>query len=359
MKNQLKKSLSLIMAVLMILSCWVWVAPEKASAGSDTYYVTLTYDVNNAAEGGGHCSIWYYPFNDNGTLNTSSMVPFDLTGTEFNSMFGSGGTGLESTTDGIPGWPCKLQITVNGKSGNDYDVVLKKVTINGIDVLATSTGWTFADDWYHDSSTTKTFQWDGKGGDEGSASTANWKKPTFTSLTEMSATDVNVVKYPSTSVSTSTVTVTGGLDQYGVPYKATKPGTGYTHTLKYTTNLGDMVSLDSKYARITSASGANPVTVTVYPEIQKLFENTAFTEIYLESYYNSDTKSVIQTPIKLYFPGYSAYFYPNGGAIGTSKTNNTSDDAKPLEYGNILYGAFIKQLPKYADRSSEGLELDG
>lgn len=32
MKNQFKKSISLVMAVLMVLSCWVWVAPTKASA---------------------------------------------------------------------------------------------------------------------------------------------------------------------------------------------------------------------------------------------------------------------------------------------------------------------------------------
>ena len=33
MKNQVKKSLSLIMAVIMLMSCWVWVAPQKAEAG--------------------------------------------------------------------------------------------------------------------------------------------------------------------------------------------------------------------------------------------------------------------------------------------------------------------------------------
>ncbi|MBO5937763.1 MAG: hypothetical protein J6Q79_09180, partial [Clostridia bacterium] len=34
MKTQIKKTLSLFLAVLMVLSCWVWVAPEKAEAGN-------------------------------------------------------------------------------------------------------------------------------------------------------------------------------------------------------------------------------------------------------------------------------------------------------------------------------------
>ncbi len=45
MKTQIKKSLSLFLAVLMILSCWVWVAPEKAEAGSVTA-TTYTVEIN-------------------------------------------------------------------------------------------------------------------------------------------------------------------------------------------------------------------------------------------------------------------------------------------------------------------------
>lgn len=45
MKNQIKKSLSLFMAVLMVLSCWVWVAPQKAEAANTPeegyYYVEV------------------------------------------------------------------------------------------------------------------------------------------------------------------------------------------------------------------------------------------------------------------------------------------------------------------------------
>ena len=39
MKNKtFKKSISLMLTVLMVLSCWVWVAPTEADALLGTYY---------------------------------------------------------------------------------------------------------------------------------------------------------------------------------------------------------------------------------------------------------------------------------------------------------------------------------
>ena len=40
MKKQIKKSFSLMLAVLMVMSCWVWVAAEKAEAGKTLLTVT-------------------------------------------------------------------------------------------------------------------------------------------------------------------------------------------------------------------------------------------------------------------------------------------------------------------------------
>ena len=36
MKKQLKKSLSLFLAVLMLMTSWVWIAPTKADAADVT-----------------------------------------------------------------------------------------------------------------------------------------------------------------------------------------------------------------------------------------------------------------------------------------------------------------------------------
>ncbi len=61
MKNQIKKSLSLFLAVLMVLSCWVWVAPEKAEAIANVaektkYEVEIMLSVtSNPFESGNIC----------------------------------------------------------------------------------------------------------------------------------------------------------------------------------------------------------------------------------------------------------------------------------------------------------------
>lgn len=50
---QAKKSMSLFLAVLMLLSCWVWVAPDeakKAEAGSSsatTYKVEVNFTIQH------------------------------------------------------------------------------------------------------------------------------------------------------------------------------------------------------------------------------------------------------------------------------------------------------------------------
>ena len=50
MKKQLRKGLSLFLAVMMLMSAWVWVAPEKAEAAEGGYkwkvtlYVEENYD---------------------------------------------------------------------------------------------------------------------------------------------------------------------------------------------------------------------------------------------------------------------------------------------------------------------------
>ena len=56
--KQTKKSISLFLAVLMVLSCWVWVAPEKAEAAKFTpltqYTVKVKWTVSNTSISGGN-----------------------------------------------------------------------------------------------------------------------------------------------------------------------------------------------------------------------------------------------------------------------------------------------------------------
>ena len=50
MKKYFKKGLSLMMAALMLLSCWVFFAPEAEAVGSGDYSVKLYANVTDDAD---------------------------------------------------------------------------------------------------------------------------------------------------------------------------------------------------------------------------------------------------------------------------------------------------------------------
>ena len=84
MKKQIKKSLSLFLAVLMVLSCWVWVAPEKAEAAEydDGYYYVkfVVGKVNEAGNSGnweGNKLTIYYETATGGTGSVEKSLDKD------------------------------------------------------------------------------------------------------------------------------------------------------------------------------------------------------------------------------------------------------------------------------------------
>lgn len=67
MKKYFKKSLSLFMAALMLMSCWVFFAPTKAEAvGAGKYKVRLEIDSENDTGGWNHGKVGLYGKNNNG-----------------------------------------------------------------------------------------------------------------------------------------------------------------------------------------------------------------------------------------------------------------------------------------------------
>ena len=76
MKNQLKKSFSLFLAVLMLMSCWVWVAPEKAEAAApNNYTVELNFTVSDACNGGEvRADVTHVANNGTGSATTTSWA---------------------------------------------------------------------------------------------------------------------------------------------------------------------------------------------------------------------------------------------------------------------------------------------
>ena len=119
MKTLFKKSISLFLTVLMLLSCWVWVAPDKAEAVAaststsdactsitpvDKYTVKLGFTLNNNYEWGDEAyvryRIWYIPNNGTGTPTTGStyveLKDYNLSGTNGQNYY------LTTTLSGFP-----------------------------------------------------------------------------------------------------------------------------------------------------------------------------------------------------------------------------------------------------------------
>ncbi len=106
MKNQLKKSLSLIMAVLMVLSCWVWVAPTKAEAASNNYTVTIGYNVTNKCEDGYaelHLRIAYKT--NNGTSSEIGVAEYSI-----NQDSGKFSETYQTWPVSVPGFPIYFEM---------------------------------------------------------------------------------------------------------------------------------------------------------------------------------------------------------------------------------------------------------
>ena len=127
--NYTKKTISLFLAVLMILSCWVWVAPEKAEAADYTnYQVKITYSVKDKTGENGSISCTYVM--GDGTEKTETVVS--------SSNMNNG-----SDSFSVNGWPKKIAITFKcgseGKLSNGWiskiDIAVKTITINGRTVL--------------------------------------------------------------------------------------------------------------------------------------------------------------------------------------------------------------------------------
>ena len=124
--KQTKKSISLFLAVLMVLSCWVWVAPEKAEAAKFTpltqYTVKVKWTVLNTSISGGN--ITYKTLGD-GWGSESGYS------TGLNSMSGKTGTGSYETSWTTNDFPTVVKITTNGKlSSKKARVVVNEISIN-------------------------------------------------------------------------------------------------------------------------------------------------------------------------------------------------------------------------------------
>lgn len=146
---QAKKSLSLFLTVLMLLSCWVWIAPERVEAANTAaegyYYFRIRGNVTDNAEAG--MDVHYAMVNDVKYTTTNTMSS----------------TGVQTLVEGwCKGFPTKVTYYVGtpaqdcGSADGKAENVHVQVRVDGTDTWYTlnnkgeSTGHTFladADDY--------------------------------------------------------------------------------------------------------------------------------------------------------------------------------------------------------------------
>ena len=325
MKKQLKKSLSLFLAVLMLMSCWVWVAPQKAEAAEyDFYKVTIQFTVTNTCEGGGYVKVHYWPLED-GKFNTEKSVEKIVV----NSL--SKGEGYVETntytvsTDSYSGFPYKVEIRAQKSGGYISEVVLNSITIGdrvvtgeGFDQVTVKNG---TKSWYIDKNGTQ-------GGDWGKA-TADWPLPKF-SVDSDSTENLDITTIPGEAVANFSF-----FDEnYNV--KWLPKVTQNTPTIKYdgVTKNGMTAAPDGTTGiKVSAASGADRYNPGNEDSSWVLTASFKSTDIKGETTLNP-TVDVLLT-----HPNYTVTFDGNGGKFDAS-------DAIPVKG---VYGALVNSMPSIYD----------
>lgn len=263
------------MACLMLLSCWVFVAPEHAHAATaGNYTVRVRVQNKNAADGGSaKLIVKYKPTNGTGTETSTEIdITSEMSSNEGNNI----------TKDfTLSGFPTSVQLACIGTQGFTYDSV--EGILNGVFIY---NGSSYVQVWgVNDSisgSSGNYYTAKGSGGwgsvsweystaayqGDGLAGSVNWTSPTGTSVsTALSAQTITV---PNGGGSASKTFTAIFKDQYGVEWGAG----GYSY------------SLNAMHAAGASTSYNNNDTITVTAD-QTVFDNL--------STYNSSTGKATTT----------------------------------------------------------------
>ena len=293
-----KKTLSVFLAVLMVLTAWVWVAPTEAEAATaGNYKVKVWLDIDDAAYSGDQTIyIDYYTNNGNGSTGTDSSFNF--------SSFNDGDVTAE--VDNIPGFPYQVRVYSNGL--NLWTSTLKY----GINVSVTAAGGSSYTDVYTESTSTHSHS-----GTSAFTDTVTIPKSKFPYVNTFPTITVNRDIYlpsiiTSGRYSSNTVTVGQAKDQYGVNYMDAE-----TITVSGSV-CGSTGLTTSKSGSVLTVTGANTAknengtsqTATVVAKWKSA--NTSYDA---ESEYRSKTYSNAFT---IYNPEHKFTYDGNGGTVTTS-----------------------------------------
>ena len=338
-KNYFKESLSLIMTVLMIMSCWVFVAPVETEAANVTinYPLSVYMEVGNLTSGG-DIKVYYYPIKDDGTPDTSSSTEY----TFVNSLATIKET-KQTITQDIPGWPYKMTVNVVSNTWYNRSVAIKTITIGNKTVFNDS----------YSVSDGKSATWEaGKTLDSWSGT--DWTTPTWTQSSTLSGAGIQV---PSVgSVSTTLNTKAEWKDQYSIAWP-TSYSYSSTNGIKFTESSNTITTVEVSAAAIDNFDGTSKtknITITAKgpgetktanitltaPNKDLLFENL----FSLSDWYFSDSSKKTDTNVKTDLTKGTVAITNPSSAAGSEYTTSSNTGALPannyavqLEGGKTYY----------------------
>ncbi|MGN1443900.1 MAG: hypothetical protein ACI4XE_08620, partial [Acutalibacteraceae bacterium] len=334
MKKQLRKGLSLFLAVMMLMSAWVWVAPEKAEAVSNQYYIKyivyVTDDWNNG-DGKSYIRVGYRP---NNGQDGETYATFTQASGFWNNSTDKDYIVIESYIDGFPTyvWQHAGTSVLRTMEYSNARLYVGTNPDNCTTLLAS--GGTFK------VGSNKTVE---------KTVLSGWSMPTFIP-DRQDTVEINVPKLTSNAFdmtyNSGSAVVTSGKDNYGAVWTASIPNTGYTYSVLQTEGGS---AVNSGYATVTGTG--KTATINIYAGAQRLTSGGASSStLVLQTTYGGKT---ITSTIKLNHPTYDITFNSNGGLIGS----DSSSAGETVTISGKYYDGVIGNAPAYAYK--EGMDFLG
>ena len=389
MKTLFKKSISLFLTVLMIMSCWVWVAPEQAEAANidttDVYKVTVYWnlaDRKGTYTGGNikYKTVSNYGYGSESSEKTalSSLGSYLTNNKDYSYSFDV------PKTDGFP---TVVKISYEGgntgwggltQDKNKARCTLTKITINGKQVWKGEYG-------YNGANSAEVYATNGEWGTEGNNGTFTWPRPHIAGFLDSSATadDINL---DLNEIGGANVEGSTGYDykkytcydQYGVQVPSSLALCNVKSTTTYvsgTENSDDATSNTDIWSK-----GDNESTVIASPNLQVSDPkgSTGSTAYYLvrkyvlDDCFGGEPTSKVSAKINVTYPKYTVNFN-----AGLSNAKITADKEytgtyRPSNYhggkitlpskaeasGYTFYGFWSKQQPTSGNASYNAATAD-
>ncbi len=351
MKKYFKKSLSLFMAALMLMSCWVFFAPEAEAVSAGKYYYKLWAVVSDGGDGK------YFKWtirgkNNNGTANQTDYEK------EIGCVLKSDDTTYtikEGTASGFPTqiygdyynevvWPGSrtMKATVHLAVGTDKDH-LTEVSLSAS--CSTSGGSGSA------SASGNTIQFDCR--KKHVYYTINVVSGSYPKASTVVMTKPGNVTIPTSGTKTTSFT-SYVKDQYGVVIGSSS--TGYSKSVSLSSNRSSTTGFKAAYGTTTDSNDPCTITVDNSAKLQKFDDNTitAKASYTFNGATVSNTQSFVATD-----PTYKFSFNGNGGVISPNAAvskyyYNTLTSSEIPSTGNRAGYDFIAM---YGDKKADSYAL--